>query len=359
IVSWISSYGDTTCVVRDSAVLCWGGNGKGQLGDGFGANRNSAGEVLGLGSGVSAVSVGGGHVCALKVEGAVVCWGSNEDGQLGDGSTAGSRFPIAVVGLSSGVVAVAAGGNHTCALKKSGGVVCWGARLNGQLGEMGKGVTWPGKKLVPGEVNVLDSGVSAISSGRLHSCAMTVSGDVYCWGYSGSGGGTGSDMDKNTQVVLPRPGDAAKSISSGSDHGCAQTSADGLVCWGLNYNAQLGGGSSVYEKSGIGVSGLGSGVVAVSGGNSHTCAILDTGMVMCWGSNRSGQLGTGDKQGSKTPVFSSLRSDVLAIAAGASHTCALMKSTQGVMCWGSNKVGQLGDGTTDEEKLVPVSVVGL
>ena len=131
-----------------------------------------------------AITAGFGHSCALTSAGGVKCWGSNGEGQLGDGTTSVRTTPVDVVGLSSGVTAIAAGDEHTCALRTSGAVECWGADFRGQLGD---GTSMFATRSTPVGVIGLSSGVTAIAAGAEHSCALMNTGDVKCWGRDGFG----------------------------------------------------------------------------------------------------------------------------------------------------------------------------
>ncbi len=195
--------------------------------------------VTGLSSGVSAISAGGSHTCALTTTGGVECWGYNATGELGNGTTVNSSVPVAVSGLSSGVAAVDAGGSQTCALSTTGGVKCWGYNNNGQLGN---GTTV--NSSTPVNVTGLSSGATAIDVGGYHACAITSSGSTLCWGqnaYGQLGNGTGTGATTPVATLLA---DAA-SISAGSQFTCAVTTAGTATCWGTNAVGQVGNGSIV------------------------------------------------------------------------------------------------------------------
>ena len=172
-----AGYHHTCALMYSGAVKCWGGNGEGQLGDGTKADSLVPVKVKGLGSGVAAISAGYHHTCALMGSGAVECWGSNFYGQLGDGTKADSLVPVEVKGLGSGVAEISAGYHHTCARTDARAVKCWGDNSAGQLGDATKT-----DSLVPVDVRDLGSGVAAISAGGDDTCALTVSGAVKCWG---------------------------------------------------------------------------------------------------------------------------------------------------------------------------------
>ena len=159
------------------SVKCWGDNGNGQLGNGNIINSLVPVDVTGLGSGVTAISAGDGHSCALTSGGAVKCWGYNGDGQLGNGSTVNSSVPVDVTGLGSGVTAISAGSLQSCALTSGGAIKCWGSNVRGQLGN---GSTT--NSLVPVDARGLGSGVTAISTGERYSCALNSGGAMKCWG---------------------------------------------------------------------------------------------------------------------------------------------------------------------------------
>ncbi len=346
-VSAISAGSDHTCVITSAGgAKCWGQNEVGRLADGATSDGTMPADVDSLSSDVSAISAGGGHTCVLTRTGGAKCWGYRKYGALGDGAALDYTIPVDVRGLASGVSAIAASGWHTCALTSVGGVKCWGYN---NAGEMGTGDGFP--SFTPVDVIGLDSGITAISAGADYSCALTSLGGVKCWGWAYEGPGGRTPMD-----VLGLASGVSAIGSGGSSFTCVLTSAGGVKCWGTNWNGELGNGTATPSTTPVGVSGLSSGVSAVSQGGSHACALTNAGGAKCWGSNRYGELGNGTTTSSTIPVdVSGLSSGLSAISAGIWHTCALT-SAGGVKCWGS---GLLGDGTmTDSAVPVDVVGLG-
>jgi alpha-tubulin suppressor-like RCC1 family protein len=314
------------------AVKCWGWNGYGQLGNPANNDPNPTPlDVPGLSSGVVAISAGDYHTCALTTAGAVKCWGGNQYAELGNPTNTDSDnpnpAPLQVTELTSGVAAISAGGlppageSHTCALTTGGAVKCWGNNNEGQLGNPTNAGIFYNSNPTPLQVTGLTSGVGAISAGDSHTCALTTGGAVKCWGDNGSGE-LGNPTNSGTSYNTPNP-------------------------------------------TPLQVTGLTSGVAAISAGNGYTCALTTAGAVKCWGSNHYGQLGnptnSGTVNANPTPSdVSVLSSGIAAISAGSGHTCAL--TTAGtVKCWGWNDYGQLGNPTntdTDNPNPTPLQVTG-
>jgi alpha-tubulin suppressor-like RCC1 family protein len=351
----ISVGGYHTCYLSTGGgVKCWGFNFYGQIGDNTTIDRHTPVDVVGLTSGVMNISAGAGHNCVVMDSGGVKCWGRNNRGQLGDRSTVNRLTPVEVYSLSSGVIEVAAGSEHTCALTTTGGVKCWGEN---DVGQLGNNTTLD--RYRPVDVYGLTSGVVTISTGGGHTCALTISGGVKCWGFNYEGQlGDGSRTIRLKPVDVVGLTSGVIAISAGKTHTCAVTSSGGIKCWGGNVRGQLGDNTIKDRDIPINVVGLASGVMNVSAGGWHTCALTEGGGVKCWGWNYRGQLGDNTTTIRKYPDdVVGLTSGVLAVVVGREHTCAVTDSG-GVKCWGLNNYGQLGDNTT-ENRLTPVDVVGL
>lgn len=325
--------------VQGNAVHCWGLNFFGQLGDGGRVQRLLPGPVSGLDNSVSALDSGGFFNCALRA-GAVSCWGRNDFGQLGNAETADRELPVPVVGLASAVQAISSGGQHSCALR-AGGVRCWGHNFAGQLGD-GSREPRSSPVLAVG----LGSGVRAIATGFFaHSCAIGNNGALSCWGANARGQlGDGSRVERLTPVGVSGLINGVQAVALGGEHSCAVVAAGAVKCWGNNDNFQLGDGSSDERLAPVDVQGLLGPTRALALGRSHSCALSEAGGVACWGRNDAGQLGDGSRlQRPRAVPVTGLRRGVLAISAGAEHSCAVL-SGGAIRCWGSNYSGQFGDG---------------
>ena len=363
-IASISVGGAHVCTTTSSgAAKCWGFNGSGQLGDAtIPYQRNTPTGVSGLSSGVAVISAGtfgpgeASHTCAVTSAGAAKCWGNNGNGQLGDSTTTARNTPVDVSSLSSGVKTISVGYAHTCALLKTGAVKCWGLNNYGQLGD--NSTT---QSLIPVNVSGLSSGVTAISAGQFHNCALLNTGGVKCWGI-GFGGRIGDNggVDRKTPVDVSGLSSGVKAISTTFSHTCALLNTGAVRCWGSNTFGQLGDNSTTQRNTPVDVSGLSSGVTSIGVGTSHTCAVLSTGAAKCWGRNHAGQLGDGSTTQRLTPVdVSSLSSGVNAIGGGDDYTCALL-NTGAAKCWGQQWYGQLGNGVSANAlRTTPVDVLNL
>lgn len=285
------------------------------------------------------VAAGQGHACALLIYGSVKCWGRNNSGQLGDGTTMNRPTPVDVKGLSEGVKAIAAGTTRTCAVTTSGAAKCWGANGNGGIGD-GTGID----RHAPVNVTGLSSGVAAIAVGSGHTCALMERGGIKCWGNDGSGQlGDGTTAEqRRTPIDVIGLSSGVTAIAVGTNHTCARTGS-GVKCWGQNFYGQLGDGTRTDRYTPVDVIGLAEGIASIDAGEFHSCAVAPMGVAKCWGSNGDGQVGDGPSQGRRLePVV--VRTGVATIGAKFRDTCALTTSGE-VLCWGNNTGGQLGDGT--------------
>jgi alpha-tubulin suppressor-like RCC1 family protein len=333
----------TCALTSDGAVQCWGDNGKGQLGNDNLRGSTTPVTVSDLPVGIVSIASGSQHNCALNSTGGVSCWGDNTFGQLGNGTQITSGVPVDVSAISGDVVAIAAGGAQTCALSVAGDVWCWGDNRSGQIGD---GTTI--QTSIPVRVIGLSNPVVSISVGAQHACALTADGSVLCWGDNANGQlGNGTQNASNIPVAVNGLNNVISAIAAGGQHTCALATDGGVKCWGDNSLGQLGNGNGakgVVSTKPVDVTGLATGVVGIAA-SSQTCAVKFDGSVLCWGDNLSGQLSVGGTTLSTVPVpVPGLTEGISAIAAGYSHTC-VMTTAGSLQCVGDNSFGQLGDGT--------------
>ena len=350
--TWLEPGGYHTCSIRsDGSAWCWGGNNNGQLGDGTTTRRLVPTAVSSMTSDVSALAAGELHTCALKTDGSVWCWGQNTYGQLGDGTTTWRFLPTAVDGLASGVTALAAGEYHTCAVKTDGSAWCWGQNDHGQLGD---GTT--NEPLVPTAVSSLTSGVTLMAAGSMHTCARKTDGSVWCWGENFHGQvGDNTTIDRLVPTAVSGLGSGVSTLASGSEFNCVIKTDGSVWCWGRGDTHQLGNGSGADRLVPTAVTGLGASVSGVATGDAHACALKSDGSALCWGNNQYGQIGDGTTDHRSTPTaVSGLASGVSQVAGGRWFTCA-RKTDGSAWCWGRNDNGVIGDGTTNSQS-IPVQV---
>lgn len=246
-------------------VLCWGRNDSGQLGDGTTTDRATAAPVAGI-SDASAVSAGQDHACAIVGTGSVKCWGENDEGQLGDGTSGNYRTsPVTVPGLTD-VVKLAMTWNNTCALRAVGEVRCWG--FGGVNGD-GTYVD----RLSPVAVLGLPGGVTDIAGGDAHFCAIGVGADARCWGNNDEGQARGA-VGPWTLTAAVIPGVAGVTgLGIGQKFSCVLVGGGAVKCWGTNGFGELGDGTGVDSPSAVDVTGV-SGATQVAGGYRQACAVL-------------------------------------------------------------------------------------
>jgi alpha-tubulin suppressor-like RCC1 family protein len=332
--------GHTCAVMGNGTVQCWGDDGSGQLGDGLRVDRATPAAVPGL-VGASAVATGAAHTCAVLADGRVACWGDNRYGQLGDGSLRRRLSPVEVRGVSS-AVSVSAGDHFSCALLRSGRVRCWGGNANGELGN---GETSLHRYRTPVLVRGLASAVQ-LSSAALHSCALVAGGKVKCWG---------SDTYGQLGYVTPYAV-TVRGIASAT----AVASGGGALPGNIAENHSEFSCAAGFRAAELPVPVRGMrGATDVVAGVQHACAIFNGGSLACWGDNRAGELGTGSVSRSSPPVAVGGIFGATGVAAGGNfgsdHTCALL-ATGEIRCWGDNRYGQLGNGSTARSP-APVSAL--
>ena len=376
----------TCAILADRSVRCWGIGAEGRLGYGNLAdigNAADAGPVnLGAGRTARALAAGFDFTCAILDDGSVRCWGDGANGRLGTGSTASVLTPADAtpVDLGGTATAITAGYQHACALLSDGTIRCWGLGTAGRLGYGNQNSI--GDNESPASAGPVDLGAGhravAISAGWYHTCAIRDDGQLLCWGYGAYSQlgypNTESVGDNETPGAVgpvDLGGHTVRAVSAGDSHTCAILDDGSVRCWGLGTYGRLGYGSTavVPSAAAAGTVNLGAGrtAVAISTYVGHTCAILDTGDVRCWGLGGNGRLGyndqvsigddPGESPASAGPVPLGGRT-ALAITVGISHTCALLDDAT-VRCWGFGGDGRLGYGTNVSVGDAPAHSVAL
>lgn len=366
------------CVVQDGGALrCWGGNAYYQLGTpnaptGIGSTTTpQQHEPVRLGSRVRAVAGGNYFGCALLESGQVRCWGQNALGSLGQGNTTPfvgihpTDLPTVSLGPGRTARAIAASGSSACAILDTGQVRCWGSNIEGQLGQ-GDLTGYANK--TPAQIPVVNLGpgrtARAITLGAAHACALLDNAQVRCWGQNlygelGQGDTSTTAYAGKTPNLIPvvSLGRPVRAISANHHHTCAVLDNGQLRCWGANSAAQLGLGNKSLthaKPSSVPAIDLGAGRRAVSvalGHNSgNTCAVLDNGEVRCWGANVPA---SATKSPGQLPAIS-LGRPARAVALANATSCAIL-TTGEVRCWGDNSLGQLAQGDTTA-RMAPVAV---
>ena len=340
----ISAGGSHSCTVVDDTARCWGRGASGQLGNDAKDDQQVSVQVSGLTSEVTQISAGDFHTCAV-VEGRAVCWGAGGSGQLGNDAELTEDTPVQVVDVMdtpiSGVTQISAGGEHACAVVEEH-AVCWGAGGSGQLGNDAES-----NADTAVQVDGLTTGVTQVSAGGRHACAV-VEGRAVCWGAQNTGqlgNNITSDTDnKSTPVEVTDLTTGVTQISAGDEHTCAVVEGRAM-CWGAGSNGKLGhnrANPNEDRATPTQVMGLTAGVTQISAGDEHTCAVVE-GKAVCWGEGDDGRLGRSGNSDQNTPVqVAGLTAGVTQISAGDKHTCALVDGL--ARCWGSDDNGRLGNG---------------
>jgi alpha-tubulin suppressor-like RCC1 family protein len=352
----VGGYDHSCALISNGTVRCWGSNELGQIGDGTTTERLTPRIVTGITS-ATRITAGSSHTCALLSGRTVKCWGNNANGQLGDGTTTQRNAPKTVPGLT-GVVSIDAGFFHTCAVLSSGAIKCWGSNFDGKLGD-GTTTQRPSPVAVVGITTA-----TQVSAGGKLTCARLSDGAVKCWGDSEYGEiGDGATTDRPTPTAVSGITSATQ-VSTGQFFACARLADGTLRCWGFSWDGETGDGDPSFFVNGtehhtpVQVVGV-TGAAEVALGADSACARLGSGAVWCWGSSYRGQSGrgiSGAPAGNNWALAAAVPglTSVAAIGAGVLHHCAVV--TGGVVkCWGNNASGQIGDGTKTQRN-TPVTV---
>jgi alpha-tubulin suppressor-like RCC1 family protein len=353
-----AGYNHTCGVTTDDRAYCWGYSQWGQLGNGTTSGPEECNThpcssrpvaVLG-GLRFRHVIAGTEFTCGLTTNNRAYCWGRNESGQLGDGTTTTARLrPVAVAGGRSFLL-VRAGGAHACGIDTSHAAFCWGSNSNGQLGD---GTTT--RRLTPVRVS---RGLSwqLLTGGFLHTCGVTTDAHAYCWGANRSGRlGDGTTVQRLKPAAISG-GLLVRQVEAGFDHTCAVAVTEyRAYCWGDNAAGGLGDGTTITRLTPTAVDGDRR-FDNVSAGSFHTCGVTRGHRGLCWGSNGAGQLGNGANFRRATPTPLAVDLQLGPVSAGNGFTCGVTTGDR-AYCWGSNFYGQLGDGTATD-RLKPTAVVG-
>lgn len=328
----VTAGGAHSCALDvEGAAWCWGSNSAGQLGVSTRHRDRTAPVAVAGDHRFRQISAGGQHTCGVDLDGRGWCWGANDGGQLGDG-TSGDRSEPTPVLLGGSFSRIAAGVNHSCATDRSGGVWCWGRNESHQLGSSrGTGTNVP--------VYVAGAPVASdVAIGLRHSCALGAAG-AFCWGANDLyqlGGATVNSSDLPVRVSSPG---LLHTITAGAGHSCAITAAREIVCWGDNHRGQLGSTAVTQLGTALRVA-LPAAFASVSASSSGdlTCG-ADAVRVWCWGGSSDDRLGPIRT----VPIpIRGLSGTVASLATGARHACAIVDGR--VKCWGRGESGQLGDG---------------
>jgi alpha-tubulin suppressor-like RCC1 family protein len=345
----LAADGNHSCARHaDGTLSCWGWNQYGQLGDGTTTNRTTPVEVAGIAH-ATHLAPGGYHTCVLHADATVSCWGYNGYGELGDGTTTNRTTPVKVAGITD-ASRVAAGEWHTCVLHVDATVSCWGNNWAGQLGD---GTTTDRTAPVK-VVGITDA--TDLTANAWHSCARHADGTVSCWGPNWYGQlGDGTTTSRTTPVKVAGITDATQ-IAAGGEHTCVRHADGAASCWGLNGSGRLGDGTTTDRMAPVKVAGI-TDAVHLTAGAFHSCVRHADATASCWGYSGEGQLGDGTTTNRTTPVKVAGITDATELAAAFDHSCA--RHADGTAsCWGGNWYGQLGDGTTTNRH-TPFKVVGL
>lgn len=342
VASAVAVSDDLACaVVDDATVRCWGRNQFGQAGDGTTVDRRLPVAVVGV-AGAVAVTAGSEHACALLSDHTIRCWGRNDIGELGDGTLENRSEPVTVLGIDT-AVSIDAEYGHTCALLAGGSVRCWGYGLIPSHASINP---------IPIDVPEFATATAITVGGPI--CAVLADTTVRCWSSNSVGElGNGTFTESATPVTVPGV-TGAIGIAAGMNHVCVLLADHGVTCWGDGRDGQVGTGVLDAVPTPARVPGL-SGVAAITAAGATTCAVLEDATTRCWGSNTVGNFGDGTWVSHGSPVAGGAV-NVAQFALGAGTACEITTDHQ-LRCWGRNLYGELGDGRIDQ--LTPVQALPL
>ncbi|MFT6068966.1 MAG: alpha-tubulin suppressor-like RCC1 family protein/carbonic anhydrase [Bacteriovoracaceae bacterium] len=315
-------------------VICWGQNEDGQLGIGLGSDFQESIKLRNAVAGIddaTDISTGGSHTCSVRDNDTVECWGSGGIGQLGDGNGSDSTTPVVATGLT-GVIKVSSGDEHTCALTSGGSVSCWGANDYGQLGD---GTTT--ERLVPTATGITTA--IDISAGEAHTCALLSDNSVQCWGSNSHGQvGAGAIGVDELSPILVSGGvlGTVTSINTGAEYSCAYDDESALFCWGSNTDSQLGrtgGNSTTPTESSF--EGEEDAVFANTGAGN--CSSYE-GIVSCWGNYSTLGVEFETEINLVDPIEPSLKDRSSALIGSTSEAVCTVTTTNEVICWGEGAI---------------------
>jgi alpha-tubulin suppressor-like RCC1 family protein len=337
-----------TCgIISTGEAYCWGFNDFGQLGDGTTTDRTVPTPVTQVGIKFSSIIAGDNHTCGITGTGEVYCWGNNSQGQLGDSTNTDHYVPNPVTQEGISFSSITAGSYHTCGITITGEAYCWGNNSSGALGD-----STNTERTIPTQVTQGGISFLSINAGGVHTCGITSTGEAYCWGHNGSGQ-LGDSTTTNYTVPTPvtQGGISFLSINAGGVHTCGITSTGEAYCWGSNDDGRLGDSTTTDHYVPTPVTQGGISFSLIDAGQYHTCGITSTGEAYCWGYNNSGALGDSTNTGHTIPTpVTQGNISFLSINAGSVHTCGI-SSTGEAYCWGYNGSGQLGDSTTTNRNI--------
>jgi adhesin/invasin len=334
----------------DGVAYCWGANNLGSVGDGNPGARTTP-SAISSNSLFTLLSSGADFSCGITTQGSAFCWGANINGELGKGSGGSSSVPVAVAGghtFTSIATNRIGGTNHACGIATGGQLWCWGSNSKGQLG-IG---TTGGTRNAPVQVDAGNSYVQ-VAAGGLYSCAIRTGGAAYCWGDNEFGQLGDGSTDARTTPTAVAGGLSFTQLAASQIHTCGLATDGTVYCWGLNGLGRIGQDTIVPESlTPLQVPGL-TGIVEIAAGENHTCARDGSGQVWCWGENNAGQLGDGNSGVnvfSSTPVAVTLPGGVsgfASLSAGVYFTCG-RGSDDALYCWGDGDSWRLGTGNTTD-----------